>query len=70
MIPANGAYDSKTEALLNAVSPSYVAITCSEKNPASAEVLGLLSQKNINTFSTTNGSIKITSDGSEIIIEQ
>ena len=38
MIPDNGTWDAKTEDLLNAVSPMYAAITCSEKNPASAKV--------------------------------
>lgn len=70
MIPDNGTLDPKTEALIDAVSPTSVAITCSEKNPASAEVLQMLSTKGINTYLTTNGSIRITSDGSEIIYEQ
>ncbi len=70
MIPDNGTYDPQTETLINAVSPSSVAITCSEKNPASVEVLELLSNKGINTYLTSNGSIKITSDGSKIVYEQ
>lgn len=70
MIPDNGTLDPKTEALIDAVSPTSVAITCSEKNPASAEVLQMLSSKGINTYLTTNGSIRISSDGSEIIYEQ
>ena len=70
MIPDNGTFDSQIEALINAVSPSAVAITCSEKNPASPEVLQILSSKNINTYLTSNGAIKVTSDGSEIIYEQ
>lgn len=70
MIPDNGTYDPQTEALINAVSPSAVAITCSEKNPASVEVLEILSDKGINTYLTSNGSIKITSNGAKIIYEQ
>lgn len=70
MIPDNGTYDAKLEALLSAVSPDTVAITCSEKNPASVEVLDMLSKKGINTYLTMNGSIRITSDGSSIIYEQ
>ena len=70
MVPDNGAYDPDTEKLLDAVSPTYAAITCSTKNPASTEVQKLLSNKNINTYLTTNGSIKITSNGSKITVEQ
>lgn len=70
MIPDNGTYDQKIEALIDAVSPTAVAITCSEKNPASSEVFQILSNKGINTYLTSNGSIRITSDGSEIVYEQ
>lgn len=70
MMPDNGAYDVETSSLINTVSPSYAAITCSLSNPASSEVLELLSNKNINTYMTVNGSVKITSNGSAITIEQ
>ncbi len=70
MMPDNGALDPETENLINAVSPSYAAITCSQKNPASSDVLSKLSSKGINTYLTVNGSIKITSDGSKILLEQ
>ncbi len=70
MMPDNGQYDEKTSDLLESVSPTYAAITCSDKNPASGEVLSLLSDKGINYYLTVNGSIKITSDSKSIIIEQ
>ncbi|MBE6647973.1 MAG: MBL fold metallo-hydrolase [Ruminococcaceae bacterium] len=70
MMPDNGALDPETENLINAVSPTYAAITCSTKNPASNDVLSKLSSKGINTYLTVNGSIKITSDGSKILLEQ
>ncbi len=70
MIPDNGLLNSKTADLVNSVNPTYAAITCSDKNPASTDVLQILSSKGINTYLTTNGSIRITSNGSEITIEQ
>jgi beta-lactamase superfamily II metal-dependent hydrolase len=70
MMPDNGMFDEKLAALLDDILPKYAAITCSEKNPASTDVLELLSNRGINYYLTANGSIKITSDGNQIIIEQ
>ena len=69
-VPHHGKYNSNSEEFLTAVNPKYAAITCSKKNPADSRILSILDTLKTKTYLTTNGDIKILSDGNNINISQ
>ncbi len=69
-VPHHGRYNSNSEKFLYAVNPKYAAITCSKKNPADSKILSILDTLSTKTYLTTNGDIKILSDGNSINVSQ
>ena len=69
-VPHHGNWNKNTKQFLQSVSPSYAVITCSEKNPASDEIISCLDSLNCKTYLTQNGEVNIMSDGEKIEISQ
>ena len=69
-VPHHGNYNTNTKSFLKSVGPEYAVITCSDKNPASDEVISYLDYLNCATYLTQNGDIDIISNGKEIEISQ
>ena len=57
-VPLHGAYNDKVESLIDAVAPKYAVVFASANNPADPRTLKLLSDKDITTFITMNGSVE------------
>lgn len=66
--PYHGHYLSTTDELLDRVSPEYVVVTCSDSEPADEELLKALSDRNIETFLTVDGTKTFLSDGKTLTI--
>lgn len=70
-IPYHGNYQKKLDDLLEAVTPKYAVITCSNVEPEDiTETEELLNQLGIKYYETKNGSITVTSDGENVTIRQ
>lgn len=69
-LPYHGNYLQNYREFLDATSPSYAAITCSGKNPASGETLALLQEYNVEAFQTRYGTVHIFTDGTELTVNQ
>ena len=69
-VPHHGNYNENTKKFIQEVSPLYAVITCSEKNPASQNVIDLLNSCNCSVFLTQNGDVSVASDGTTIQITQ
>ena len=69
-LPYHGNYLQNYSALLNIISPSYGALTCSNKNPPSEETLSILEKYNVAVYQTRYGEVNVSSDGKKITIEQ
>lgn len=69
-IPYHGNYQKRLNDLLEAISPKYAVITCSNSEPDVSETIELLNKLNIKYYLTNTGSITIKSDGNEIIVKQ
>lgn len=69
-VPKHGAFDDQVESLIDAVSPKYAVIFASVNNPADTRTLNLLSEKNITTYVTMNGSVEAKYKNSELTIKQ
>lgn len=65
-MPYHGNYIENLDEFLDEVKPDTVAITCSKKNPASAEVLALLSERKIITYQTRFGTVSLSIKDNEI----
>lgn len=69
-VPHHGNYDKLSEAFLRAVNPKYAVITCSKKETADYKILSILNNLNTETYLTEDGNIMVTSDGTNLTIEQ
>lgn len=69
-VPHHGRIDPMSAALLRAVKPAYAAITCSKKKPPDEELLTLLAADGTETFLTTDGAIRVITDGQTITVNQ
>ena len=69
-LPYHGNYLDNYRDFLDMVKPSYGAITCSKRNPASPDTLILLDEYEVALYQTRYGMISVTTDGREITIEQ
>ena len=69
-LPHHGGFLANYGEFLDMVKPSYGAITCSNKNPASNSTLEILKEYGTEVYQTKNGSITISLNGDEIQIEQ
>ncbi|MCD7777331.1 MAG: MBL fold metallo-hydrolase [Clostridiales bacterium] len=69
-MPHHGGYSDKLADLVEAVSPEYAIITCSDKNPEDEETLEILENAGAEVYLTRNGDISITSDGENLTFKQ
>lgn len=69
-VPHHGVYDEGAEELIRALAPAAAVITCSDKNPAEAELLDVLSDVGADVYMTRYGDLHITSDGERLKIDQ
>ena len=69
-LPHHGVYSTSLDDLMDAVTPEYVAICDSSKNPASTDTLQMLKDKGITVRQTMAGRITVVSDGDKIDIQQ
>lgn len=69
-LPYHGKYLVNYREFLDKVTPTYCAITCSNKNPAEQDTLDLLLEYGTAVYQTKNGEINISANGTEIQIEQ
>jgi beta-lactamase superfamily II metal-dependent hydrolase len=67
--PHHGRYNKRSEAFLEAVNPSYVVIPDSGAEPASEQILSLLTQRNCTFWRTSEvGSVQIYTDGQSVTV--
>ncbi|MBE6674650.1 MAG: MBL fold metallo-hydrolase [Ruminococcaceae bacterium] len=69
-LPYHGNYLENYREFLDKVTPTYGAITCSNKNPASEDTLNLLQEYGTLVYQTKNGEINVSTDGVKIEIKQ
>lgn len=69
-LPYHGRYLENYDEFLNMVKPTYGAITCSNKNPASEDVLSLLQRCETEVYQTRDGEINVLTDGTKLKISQ
>lgn len=69
-VPHHGRYCDNTEKFINAVSPDFAVITCSEKNPAEAAVVDILEEAGSAVYYTADGTVNAASDGERITVTQ
>lgn len=69
-VPHHGRYNEVTSRFINAVMPKYSVICDSEKNPADEQTLNCLNDAESEVFSTKNGDVVVSSDGSDITVHQ
>ena len=58
-VPYHGRMLENLNALLDKTAPSVCAITCSKKNPPDENTISLLAQRNIKTYLTENGTVRV-----------
>lgn len=68
-LPHHGDYISCYESFFEQASPKYCAITCSKKNPASADTLALLESRGIEVYQTRYGDIHVSFENGKIKFE-
>lgn len=69
-VPHHGRIEKNTKTFFEKINPKFAVVTCSDKNPADEEVLGLLSAMWCKTYLTSDGDVNIKSDGEEITVSQ
>lgn len=69
-LPHHGVYDKNLITLLPLTLPEYVLITDSVKNPAEEKTMDLLKTFELATYSTANGSIRLTLTNGQLRIAQ
>ena len=68
-LPHHGTYIENYMEFLNMTSPTYAAITCSNKNPPSDETLALLLGLGVEVFETRNGDVHIYTNGKILTVK-
>ena len=69
-LPYHGNALDNYDDFLDACKPSYAAITCSKRNPPDQGLLALLDEYGTSVYLTTDGTVRVTCDGSSISISQ
>lgn len=69
-VPHHGRYSDKTESLIKQVHPEYAIITDSDKNPAEQKTVTILNKYGSKVYYTKDGDISVSSNGTEITINQ
>ena len=59
-IPHHGSLEESSQRLISICAPEYALITCSDKNPADAELLSILENAKASVFTTSNGAVTVT----------
>lgn len=68
--PHHGCYNDYIQTFVEGVNPSYVVITCSDKNKADPRTIEIIENAGGKVYYTKDGDVTIKSDGREITIEQ
>lgn len=68
--PHHGRCNEMTGKFINRVSPEYVVITDSEKNPAEKKTVSILENAKCEIYYTRDGDIEVVSDGTALNITQ
>ena len=69
-VPYHGHYQVELNSLINIVNPNYAVITSSNEEMEDTETLKILKNNNVIYYVTREGSILVTSDGTNINIKQ
>lgn len=69
-VPHHGSHNGKTDEFIEAVSPEYSVITCSDKNPPEEDTLKSLKAAGSKVFETRKGDILIQLNSEKISISQ
>lgn len=69
-VPSHGEYNDTVGALIEAVAPRYAVIFTSSSNPADTRVTKLLSEKNITTYLSKEGSVEVKYKDGELSVKQ
>ncbi len=69
-VPYHGRELENLGALLEKTSPAFGVITCSDKNPPADLTLALLSEHNVKTYLTSNGSVRVIVTASSLHVTQ
>jgi beta-lactamase superfamily II metal-dependent hydrolase len=69
-LPYHGNYLENYTELLDAISPEYGVICCSDKNPPNDETLALLSQYGVKVYETRNGAVSLKTNGKAVKLYQ
>ncbi len=67
-VPHHGREEKNSQEFLEAVSPEFAVITCSEEKPADPEILKILESMGTKTYQTTEGTVICQSDGNHLIM--
>lgn len=69
-VPKHGAFNDQVENLVNATSPKYAVIFASANNPADPRTVNLLTEKEITTYITMNGSVEAKYKNNTLTVKQ
>lgn len=69
-VPKHGAFNDQVEPLINAVAPKYAVIFASANNPADPRTINLLTEKEITTYITMNGSVEAKFKNNTLTVKQ
>ena len=69
-VPYHGNYTQLTTSFLGKVLPEYAVICDSDKNPAAAETLSVLTGLDAQVYQTKNGTVICQSDGKNLTVTQ
>ena len=69
-LPHHGVYNTELETIVERLSPNFVAICTSSKNPADVQTIQLFKNSGAQVAETRDGDIIVTSDGKNIRMSQ
>ena len=69
-MPHHGGYEKNLDDLLEAVQPTYAILTDSDDQPTDSKTQALLEDYQVQSYSTRDGDIVITTDGEHISVSQ
>ncbi len=69
-VPHHGVYNKAVKELAAAAKASIAVVTDSDKNPADAKTLAAFEENGARVFSTRDGTVHITSDGTSLTVSE
>lgn len=69
-VPHHGDYNKISKDFINAVSPEYAIITCSDENKESKKIMQIFKDTGTKVYLTRDGNVECISDGKSITITQ